>query len=1041
MTTNHPLPLINAQDEQHSSEILKRYYETGLIPPEKKAYLTDLKGSLGPYMGMLGADQKTHFLLDAASQIATLGLGFNSGSFFGNAHFYESWTHDRWTPEVLKVRQAFESFFKRKLGWSRVFTTFVNSGAEANETALGYCYKYRARAEADKVLAFEGSFHGRMMVSLSATWNADKRVPFEWPGKETVYCPCPDLASDQMKRPFPAYWREVWDQASRKDFALPKGWNSNDSILEQEIHSLQAVRHELKSGKIFAIIIEPMQCEGGDRYTSDRFHTALLLMGRSFGVPVVYDEVQTGFHLGREFFWHKQFGLKDLNGQQLNPSYVVCAKKAQIGLVLSPCDTDSRVYESYQVSSMIRGYHHGIALDQAQDRILALENKARRHLQKWHEQFQDHLKAPRACGLSFAIDLVDATKVGAFISARFAHGLLYYPAGSHTLRFRLNTAFNDEDLEFLFAELIKLSKKIFLGQEITLPTQAPHRGQGPKNLYDWQELLLEVRHRLAKGESVKPLEMLNKVSLLMARQFDGELIQITGQNFEQYRGAIQDIQRKNYEPVRQTSIDKFYDAAKSPKGIALGLMKRGVLEGIVFAAPLKHFELERGVRNDPYYHDDSVLYMLDTTVNESLRGLGLGRYLKYALAAYAMTQGVRRLHGRNRDRLAASMMAINLSLGAYELQYIPEDYPDYEEFRDVFYYTAPLSWEDQPLRLGHGIDCPLSFDQLKWDFMKEQLPLLNNKICLSNFTSERNLEDIKTLAQELPEELRHLYTTSGQSEAVDKVAKSLWYTSTKKTYRMLTFHGHDFGHGSFVSRSLSEPGAGYFPVTHLDKPTMDNFDHVLLEVEKALKNNDYLAIWIEPLLQRTLERTPPVFLLELKKIAAKAGVALVYNETASAFARYDREHFFLSRHPEYTPDAGFCFTGGQSGIAFTTKERFVDKPLMLISTWDGDEFALANFTEALRQFRQDQAGYQADYDKFQHALTELLSLYDCQSVELENGVGHVIGHIPQQLTQFFRPGEKGHLICPSWGEVRRFLKLLPKLEAQLNQHPWSAAHE
>jgi acetylornithine/succinyldiaminopimelate/putrescine aminotransferase len=1030
------LPMINANDEAHSNQILNRYYENGLIPPEKKAYLTQLKNSVGPYMGMESALGDTHYLLDAASQIATLGLGFNAGSFFGNAHFQESWTNDRWSPEVLQVRKAFDSFLKRKLEWNNVFTTYVNSGAEANETALGYCYKYRARKRADKVLAFEGSFHGRMMVALSATWNADKRIPFEWPGKETVYCTYPDLGSDEIHQPMPSFWREVWDQAPLENFSLPHAWTTDDQILLCELDVLLEVRSKLITGEIFAIIIEPMQCEGGDRYASDRFHTALLLMARSFRIPVVYDEVQTGFHLGREFFWHRQFNLKDLDGNDLNPSYVVCAKKAQIGLVISPCEVDSRIHESYQVSSMIRGYHHAIALDQAQDRIVAMELKARRHLMKWHAKYPAELKSPRAMGISFAIDLINQAHVAPFIAKRFAHGLLYYPAGSHTLRFRLNTAFSDRDLDFLFEELHKLSESIFYDRPVELPTTAPERVHSTPQIYEWQELILETRLKLSRGERLSPLDMMNKISILIARQFQGELVRITGQNFEAYRGAILDIQRKNYEPTRQTSIDKFYDAARSPKGIALGLLKNGTLEGIVFAAPLRYFELERGVRNDPYYHDDSVLYMLDTTINEAYRGGGLGRFLKYALTTYAMSMGVRRLHGRNRDRLAASMMSINLSLGAYELQYIPEDYPDFEDFRDVFYYTTPLKWDNMPPKLGHGIDCPLTLNHMRWEFMREQLPFLNNKICLSNFTSERFLQDIKTISEVLPAELRHLYTTSGQAEAVDKVAKSLWYTSAKDTYHMVTFKGHEFGRGSFVSRSLSDPEADYFPVTHFEKPNMDNFSELIDKLHDFLSKTRVLAVWIEPLMQNTMERTPEIFLMELKNLCKHHGVALVYNETASAFGRYDKKHFFLSHNSDFTPTAGFCFTGGQSGVAFTTKERFVDKPLMLISTWDGDEFALSNFAEALRQRQSDLDSFDRDRRDFEDCILRLIDGLSLDCFELENGAGYIAGPLPHCLSSLFKRTGDRHLICPSWSEMTKFLDQSDELTKRLRELPW-----
>ena len=47
-------------------------------------------------------------------------------------------------------------------------------------------------------------------------------------------------------------------------------------VQKNEIATLIKTRQELLSGEIFAVIIEPMQCEGGDQYGTDRFYAGLL---------------------------------------------------------------------------------------------------------------------------------------------------------------------------------------------------------------------------------------------------------------------------------------------------------------------------------------------------------------------------------------------------------------------------------------------------------------------------------------------------------------------------------------------------------------------------------------------------------------------------------------------------------------------------------------------------------------------------------------------------------------------------------------------
>ena len=203
------LPIINSDDSTYGLDVLKNYYANKMIPAEKKTYMTKLRASRGPYMGIEAKDGSTHYLLDAASQIATLGHGFNPSVFFGTSEFLESWTNDATTREFKDMRIAWQNFFNRKLNWKKTYLTLVHSGAEANEVALGYCYQSRINKEANKVLAFEGSFHGRMMVTLAATWNKSKREPFEWKNYLAEYVKYPELNDSQINVSMPAKWREI----------------------------------------------------------------------------------------------------------------------------------------------------------------------------------------------------------------------------------------------------------------------------------------------------------------------------------------------------------------------------------------------------------------------------------------------------------------------------------------------------------------------------------------------------------------------------------------------------------------------------------------------------------------------------------------------------------------------------------------------------------------------------------------------------------------------------------------------------------------
>ena len=1026
------LPIINAQDSEFGGDILKKYYADNMIPAEKKTYLTKLRHSIGPYMGIESTDGSTHYLLDAASQIATLGHGFNPSVFFGAAEFLESWTNDATTKEFKDAKASYINFFNRKLGWKKTHMTITHSGAEANEMALGYCYLSRVNPEANKVLAFEGSFHGRMMVTLAATWNKSKREPFEWKNYLPEYVKYPEIDDSKVNVRIPELWRETWNEASLKDFMVPSIWNS-DPMVKKEIEVLQSVRTKLLSKKIFAIIIEPMQCEGGDCYSSDRFHTALLLMAKTFKVPVIHDEVQTGFHLGREFFWHRQFNLKGLQGEQINPDYVVCAKKAQVGIVLSHHQTKNIFKgEEFSVASTLRGYAHAISLDQCQARILEIERQIVPRvaaLIKKHSQF---LKRPRINGLAFAFDVVEPAMMNKFVDLRFKHGLLYYPAGNQTLRFRMSTAFGTKDLDFLFERLDAICRELFLNEQSPLPTHVETDAQDADERYEWHELLIQTKLARALGQKLDIKHVFDKVNSLVSQNVEAaqvELIEINASNFLNYRQEIINLQKTTYEPARQTDIEKFEHTVLDKSSLCLGLLnKKKKLMGIAFAGPLHLYPLERGVRIDPHYNDHDCLYMLDVTIDQSLQKSGLGRSLKYAISAMAIVKGVKRIQGRNRDRLAGAMLNINLSLGAVEQNYIREDYPDFESHRDVFYYTTKADWTKPAIHLSHAINIPLSIKSLDKAYFDFQLPYLVNKVCLSNFVSEAFLKGVKEFLTILPQDMRHGYTTSGQSECVDKVAKAIWVKSEawikdKNVNKMLTFKNHYFGNGSMLARSLSLENDPYFKVARLPNPNENDFREVLKQVEAEFVTREYLAVWVEPMLQKTMEKVPYEFLRGLRELSTKYNVALVYNETASQFFRYSQKQFMASCFPEITPDAGMVYFSGQSGLAYTSTKYFLEQPLMMISTWDGDEFHFLSYLHAFRNVINNVEDYKVTAKAFHDKLVDKLSHYDLDVIKVDNGFGYFKGSIPSSMSKLFIQHKGLYLVCPSFDAMKEYLEL------------------
>jgi acetylornithine/N-succinyldiaminopimelate aminotransferase len=138
---------------------------------------------------------------------------------------------------------------------------FCNSGAEANEAAFKFARKWSGKSE---IVAFSGSFHGRLFATLAATDRPDYRKPFEplVPGIRIV---------------------------AREDWA--------------------AVDHAVSASRTAAVIVEPVQGEGGVRPIDPEWLGFVRELCDSRGVAVIFDEVQCGLGRTGTLFAYEQTGV------------------------------------------------------------------------------------------------------------------------------------------------------------------------------------------------------------------------------------------------------------------------------------------------------------------------------------------------------------------------------------------------------------------------------------------------------------------------------------------------------------------------------------------------------------------------------------------------------------------------------------------------------------------------------------------------------------------------------------------------------------
>jgi 4-aminobutyrate aminotransferase-like enzyme len=1002
--------LVNRDADPESVLRMRRYYERKLIPAEKKPFLIDLQHCNGPLLAV----HDGRYILDLASQIASLALGFNAGAMFGAAQFLETWTGNVDSPVMRTVRDSFSGLLQRSLGWNRLHLHLCQSGAEANETALGMCFANRTNPAARRLIAFQGSFHGRMMVALSATWNRSKREPFEWPGWESSFAAWPEMDSDDVLAPcIPTGWQAAWAAPQGADF--PQGMRARfataDPLLRSEVEALLQVRQLLASGQYYAVLVEPMQCEGGDRYTSARFHHGLLNLARAFQVPLVYDEIQTGFGLGGDFFWHRKFALQDAQGESISPDYVVVAKKAQVGAVLShrPCE----MVEQYNPASLARGFIHASMMEQFREEIDRIEQRSRDELRTLIDHYGQHISRPRACGLCFAFDFLDPEMLKRFVAHRFRHGLLYYPAGDRAARFRLNLAFRGSLLDVAWQQLDAALADTCGSAANKSAVSVPLREVD--SYLEFHQRFLAGKLRGLRGQTAahgQAAEFLAKA--LQRFQIEAEIVFLDQDNWHQYRQQVEDLQKQIYEPLRQTAIAKFDQLIRAENSLAIALLQDSRIIAMGFAAPPVNFPAERGLPDDPYFLDPDTLYMLDLTVVPEYQGR-LGRLVKQALCLAAQSQGRQALQGRNRDRVARGMWAINLSLGSRQTRILKDDYVDDLPFGDCLMYRCELQWQEEPLCLSDGVSRPLQPRDLTGQFCRQALTSIPNKLTLSNFVTESYLRQLDRVFGLLPEELRHGYAASGMSECVDKIVKSLWL-QRRPRQRLVTIGNPFFGHGSFLSRALSGDPDPLFPVTRLvaDERLPDR-------LEEVLGHDDVLAVFVEPLGCRTGRRLSRQQLSEISAGCRSRETPLVSHESASLFYRYAPDCFLPSRLDGFRPDAGMLYLGGQMAVCYLRERWFAEKPLMFISTWDGDLFSLAQFDQALNVAEGQDLPHLTN--RFHDLLLTRLTESGCQEYDLAGGVGWFRAPADSQWSGLFRSiGADLYLSCPAVSAMTTFLE-------------------
>ena len=191
-----------------------------------------------------------------------------------------------------------------------------NSGAEALENAVKIARAYTKRSA---VVVFEHGYHGRTNLTMGMT---AKNMPY--------------------KEGFGPFAGEIY----RMPMAYPYRWNGDESNVTAE--SLEIVTHkiekEIGAKNVAAIVIEPIQGEGGFVVPPKGFLPGIAKFAKENNIVFIADEVQTGFARTG-----KMFASEDEN---LEPDLICTAKGIAAGLPLSGVTGRAEIMDSIHLSGL-----------------------------------------------------------------------------------------------------------------------------------------------------------------------------------------------------------------------------------------------------------------------------------------------------------------------------------------------------------------------------------------------------------------------------------------------------------------------------------------------------------------------------------------------------------------------------------------------------------------------------------------------------------------------------------------------------------------
>lgn len=355
---------------------------------------------------------------------------------------------------TVEMAEFVETFTRIALPHDFQYLFFVDGGALANENAIKTAFDWKVRKNFVKgyteergrqVIHFRRAFHGRTGYTLSLT-NTD-------PTKTNYY---------------PKF---RWPRVHNPAISFPLNEANTERVQKEEALALEQIKRAILNNPddIAALIIEPIQGEGGDNHFRKEFLQQLRTICDEEEILLIFDEVQTGVGLTGKFWAYEHFVVPDM---------LTFGKKTQICGFMCSTRIDDVLENVFHKPSRINSTFGGNLIDMVrfakileiieEDKLVDNARVVGDHLLKQlhgvTQEFPNLVYNARGRGLFCAVDLESSQSRDLLKQKTYEAGLILIGCGDRSIRFRPPLTLKKEEVDEGFSIIRKALKEMSNGE-------------------------------------------------------------------------------------------------------------------------------------------------------------------------------------------------------------------------------------------------------------------------------------------------------------------------------------------------------------------------------------------------------------------------------------------------------------------------------------------------------------------------------------------------------------------------------------------------